>query len=165
MQSKFFGSKVNTVLLLILIVLMIFAIRLMLQNKELYLHPFNQNQEQVKIVESVPQISGSKDDLVSFSILPGSKVHGVVSYRGVIGGGYFFEANILINVLDSNKNILKQDNAMTKDDWMQSKPVSFEGSIDFTGLPKGPAYIQIHNDNPSDMRQYDKFILIPIVIE
>src|SRR5258706_16150493 len=52
-------------------------------------------------------ILGNKDDLISFSIWPNSKVHGVLSYRGVIKGGYFFEANILINILDANKNVLK----------------------------------------------------------
>ena len=54
---------------------------------------------------------------------------------------------------------------MTKEDWMTINPVTFEGNIDFTGLPKGPAYFEIHNDNPSDIRENDKSILIPIVIE
>ncbi len=111
------------------------------------------------------QILGNKDDLVSFSIWPGSKVHGIVFYRGVIKGAYFFEANIGINVLDKNKNILKRNNAMATGEWMTSGPVNFEGSIDFSGLPKGPAYFEIHNDNPSDLRENDKSILIPIVIE
>ena len=46
-----------------------------------------------------------------------------------------------------------------------AEPVSFEGKIDFTGLTKGPAFLEIHNDNPSDLRENDKSILIPIVIE
>lgn len=37
MNQKFFGSKLNSVLLLILIVLMIFALRIMLKDKETYL--------------------------------------------------------------------------------------------------------------------------------
>ena len=35
--SKFYGSKLNTVLLLVLIVLMVFALRIMLKDKEKYL--------------------------------------------------------------------------------------------------------------------------------
>lgn len=46
--NEFFGSKLNSVLLLILIILMVFAIRMMFQNKELYLPALAQNQEQVK---------------------------------------------------------------------------------------------------------------------
>lgn len=107
----------------------------------------------------------SKDDLIGFSIWPGSKVHGVVSYRGTIQGGYFFEANIRINILDTNKNVLKSSNAVAIGDWMTTDPVDFEGNIDFTGLPQGPAYFEIHNDNASDLPKNDKSILIPIVIE
>ncbi len=162
--NKFFGSKLNTVLLLVLIILMVVAIKIMLQNKETYF-PFLKEEPQQSEKTVSPQISGNKDNLVSFSILPGSKVHGIVSYRGVIKGGYFFEANIVINILDLNKKVLKQSNAMATTEWMTSGPVSFEGNIDLTGLPKGPAYFEIHNDNPSDLRENDKSILIPIVIE
>lgn len=111
------------------------------------------------------EILGNVGDLVSFSVAPGEKVSGVLSYKGVIKGGYFNEANILINILDINQNILKKSNTMTKSDWMTAEPLDFEGQIDLTGLPKGPAYFEIHNDNPSDLREYDKSILIPIMIE
>ena len=107
---------------------------------------------------------GNKDDLISFSILPNTKVHGILSYRGVIQGAYFFEANIGINILDLNKKVLKASYAVAKTDWMTTLPVSFEGNIDFTGLPTGPAYFQIHNDNPSGLPANDKSILIPIII-
>lgn len=111
-------------------------------------------------------ILGNKDDLISFSISSGSKVGGVVSYNGVIKGAYFFEANILVSVLDANKNLLKDGNAMATTEWMTSGPVSFGGSIDFTGLPNGPAYILIQNDDPSDGEGGPpKKIFIPIVID
>lgn len=41
MQNNFFGSKLNTVLLLILIVLMVFALRIMLKDKEIYFPNLN----------------------------------------------------------------------------------------------------------------------------
>jgi hypothetical protein len=152
----FFGSKLNSILLLVLIILMVFAIRIMLQNKTTYLPFLQENKE---------QILGNKEDLVSFSILPNAKVHGVVLYQGVIKGGYFFEANILINILDSNKKVLMNSHALSTTDWMTAGEVNFEGNIDFTNLEKGPAYFEIHNDNPSDIRANDKSILIPIIIE
>jgi len=111
------------------------------------------------------EILGNKDDLISFSILPNSKVQGVVSYQGAVKGGYFFEVNILINILDANKNVLKTSNAIAMTDWMTIEPVEFEGNIDFTNLPKGLAYIEIHNDNPSGLPENDKSVLIPIVID
>lgn len=110
-------------------------------------------------------ILGNKDDLVAFSVAPNTKVSGVVSYRGVIKGGYFFEGNILINVLDLNRKTLLENNATAKTDWMTDKNVEFEGIIDFSVLEKGPAYLEIHNDNASGLPENDKNILIPIIIE
>ncbi len=168
-MDKFYGSKLNTVLLLILIVLMVFALKIMLQDKEIY---FPQLKKNTPVVDkSLPKldikdgIEGRKDDLISFTILPYTKVHGILSYRGVIKGGYFFEGNILINVFDKNKKVIFSSNAVAKGEWMTAEPVSFEGNIDFTLLPKGPAYIEIHNDNASGLPENDKSILIPIVIE
>lgn len=166
----FFGSKLNSVLLLVLIILMVIAIRVMLRNEKEYFGVFQKEVPAVIVDQSqtpIPKenLLGNKDDLISFSIWPNTKVHGVVSYRGVIKGGYFFEANIVINILDLNKKVLKASNAMAKTDWMTTEPVSFEGNIDFTGLPKGPTYFEIHNDNASGLPENDKSILIPIIIE
>jgi len=72
----------------------------------------------------------------------------------------------LINILDSNKNVLLKSNATAKDDWMTAGPVNFEGNIDFTNLKKGPAYIEIQNDDPSAGEGGPaKKIQIPIIIE
>lgn len=171
MENNFFGSKTNSVLLFVLIILVIGAIYIMLQNKEVYLNVFQKEkieEKVVKIEEPMPYkdgILGNKDDLISFSIAPYTKVHGILSYRGVIKGGYFFEGNILVGVADMNKKIILQSNAVAKTDWMTSGPVNFEGYLDFNTLPKGSAYFQIHNDNASGLPENDKFILIPIVIE
>lgn len=166
----FFGSKLNSVLLLILIILMIIAIHIMLQNKEYYLEAFQKETPAVTVDQlqtPIPKetLLGNKNDLISFSIWPNTKVHGVVSYRGVIKNSYFFEANIGINILDANKKIIKSSNAVAKTDWATSGPVSFEGNIDFTGLPTGPAYFEIHNDNASGIPANDKSVLVPIIIQ
>ncbi len=169
MQDKFFGSKLNSVLLLILIILVAGAIYIMLQNKETYLNIFGISPDpgsgEQEPVQNKDGILGNKDDLISFSISPYTKVHGILSYRGVIQGGYFFEGNILINILDAKKNILKKSNAVAKTEWTTSGSVNFEGNVDFTGLPKGSAYFEIHNDNASGLPKNDKSILIPIIIE
>ncbi len=111
------------------------------------------------------QIEGNKEDLVSFSINPGQEVSGIVKTAGVIKGGYFFEANILTNILDSNKKLLKAGHGTATTDWMTSEPVTFTTNLDFTNLPKGKGYIEIHNDNASGLPENDKSVLIPIVIK
>ncbi len=166
-MNNFFGSKLNSVLLIVLVILMVIAIKVMLKNPDTDYTPLGGDKVEDNNTGIKPntQIEGNKNDLVSFSIAPGSKVKGVVSYTGAVKGGYFFEANILVNVLDKNKVLLKQGNAMATTDWMTADAVSFGGSIDFTNLPKGPAYIELHNDNASGLPENDKSILIPVVIE
>lgn len=158
----FFGSKLNTALLFILIILMVIAINIMRKDPTKYFPEFTQNKIEQTAVYGV---LGNKDDLVFFSIVPNTKVHGILSYRGQVKGGYFFEGNIVINILDMNKKVLKNSNAMATTEWTTSGPVSFEGNVDFTNVKKGPAYFEIHNDNASGLPENDKSILIPIVIE
>lgn len=169
MQNNFFGSKLNSVLLLVLIVLMIIALIMMSKNKEMYLNGFKQLDQNTEIEknqnQSSSEILGNKQDLVSFSIEPGKKVGGSMEVMGVVKGGYFFEANILVNILDINKNILKNGYGTATTDWMTTDPVSFTASIDFTGLNQGPAFIEIQNDDPSDGEGGPaKKILIPVII-
>ncbi|HEY4477830.1 MAG TPA: hypothetical protein VJB09_00965 [Candidatus Paceibacterota bacterium] len=109
---------------------------------------------------------GRAEDLIYLSIVPNAKMpEGILSYRGSVKGGYFFEANILINILDANKEVIKASNAVAKTEWMTAGPVEFEGNIDFTDLPAGPAYFEIHNDNASGLPENDKSILIPIILQ
>ncbi len=173
--SKFYSSRINTALLFILIILMIIALRFMYKNQETYL-PFppetkSWNDAENKAADEykekvLDRISGNKDDLISFSISPDSKVKGIISYSGVVKGGYFFEGNILVNVLDGNKKVILKGHGTATGDWMTDKTVDFEGNIDFTNLKKGQAYIEIQNDDPSDGEGGPaKKIFIPIIIE
>lgn len=166
--NNFFGSKLNSVLLLILIVLMSLALRVMYKNPSLYVDPMLGKDVEEKKDDQVDirVMTGHTEDLLSFSVAPGAKMpKGILSYRGELKGAWFFEGNIGIAILDGNKKLLKQDNAMSTTDWMTAGPVSFEGNIDFTGLPAGLAYFEISNDNPSDRRDLDKSILIPIILQ
>ncbi len=167
----FFGSKLNTGLLLVLIVLMILAIHIMLQNKETYFPGLGDSQVEDNENDPgyyngsdpmLPEIEGNKADLMSISVSPGSIVKGKVTVTGSIKGAYFFEANAIIQLLDANKVVLKSGNITAIGDWMTSDPVAFSGTIDATGIPAGAGYLRIKNDNPSDLPQNDKYIDIPI---
>lgn len=153
-------TKFGKVLSWVAVLLVVFGVVYLLQKQSPVLAP-----EEIEENVSERMMEGNFADLVSFSILPNSKVSGVVPYNGAIKGAYFFEANILINVLDQDKNVLLNSNAMATTEWMTVEPVSFEGNIDFTNLPKGPAYIEIHNDNASGLPENDKSVLVPIIIE
>ena len=168
MRSKFFDSKLNTILLLILIILMIIALRWMFANKSTYLPGMTQsNTSYLQNGKTVPQIEGNKDDLILFSIEPGQEVSGKVHATGELGNSYFFEANVPIAILDGQKNLILQSHGQGTTDWMTNGPVSFYTDLDFSNLPKGKAYIKITQDDPSGGESGLKIhsILIPIVIK
>src|SRR3989344_224291 len=106
-MNRFFGSKLNTVLLVALIILMVIALKVMFKNKDTYINPLftDKTEEEINTVGML----GKKEDLVSFSIVPGAKMpNSILSYRGEIKDGWFFEGNILINILDKdNKDIIR----------------------------------------------------------
>ncbi len=160
-MNTFFGSKLNTVLLVVLIIILLFTLNFMKNN----------DIEKEEIVETpvdeiLPAMEGNVEDLVSFSVPPNSTISGILNFSGSVKNAYFFEGNILINVLDVQGNALLKSNAMATTNWMTIEPVEFEGNLDFTSLPKGPAYIEILEDDPSDGEGGEPGrILIPIVIE
>ncbi len=106
-------------------------------------------------------------DLLSFSIQPHQKITGVIVLQGEIQGGYFFEGNILLNIVDVDKNIVFKSYLTAQTDWMTTGPVLFGGALDTTKLPKGPAYIELRQDDPSggESGRPIKYIQIPVVIE
>ncbi len=111
-----------------------------------------------------PTVLGNTGDLVSFSVAAGAPVSGNMTITGSVQNAYFFEANILVKVLDANQNVLVDTYGTATTDWMTTAPVSFTTNIDFTNLPSGPGYIMLENDNPSGDPNLVKQILIPVII-
>ena len=113
------------------------------------------------------EVLGNKNDLVSFSVAPGEEVSGIVQFSGALQGGYFFENNLIVNVLDSAMQKTTYGPGFTSgtSEWMTSGPVSFSFAVDFTGAPQGLYYIELHNDNASGLPEHDKSILIPVIVK
>jgi hypothetical protein len=119
----------------------------------------------VMIGENNTEILGNKEDLVSFSVKPGDTVSGVLNLSGAVKGGYFFEGEVGINLLDKNKNVLKRGNGLATTNWMTIEPVYFKATIDTVGL-NGNGYIEIEENDPSDGEGGPaKKILVPVVFE
>ncbi len=124
-----------------------------------------QNLIKNQISVSNNKILGNSQDLVYFSIKPEQSVSGIITATGSVKGGYFFEGNILVNILNADKEPLRNGYGKAVTNWMTSEPVEFETELNFMYLPKGEAYIEIQNDNPAGPNEgMKKNILIPIII-
>ena len=156
-------NKTNTILLILIVVLLAVG-AWFLANKEVSPKVPGPSTPPPTVLE--PKIIGpNASDLISFSVAPGGTVSGKMTVVGQVEGGYFFEANILVNILGVNKALLRAGHGTASGEWMTAGPVAFTADLDFAGLPAGPGYIEIKNDNASGLPEHDKQILIPVVIQ
>lgn len=153
-KNKIKDLPLFLIISLVLFLLVLFFIIFNNREKEL----------QEEIDNASVEILGNKDDLIDFSIKPLDNMKGEIIATGSVSGGYFFEGNILVNILDKNKKVLRNSYGTAKTDWMTSDPVGFDAFLNLNDLPKGLGYIEIHNDNASGLSENDKSILIPIII-
>lgn len=158
----FFGSKLNTVLLVVLIVLMSIALKWMSQQRELYF-PTQSGEEKI-----MPGFEGNSDDLVSLSIVPGQQISGTVTITGSLKGAYFFEGSMPVALLDGEKKPTSYGPgyATATSDWMTTGPVSFTVTLDVQHAPAGLYYLAFTQDDPSDGESGTppRSILVPVIV-
>jgi phage FluMu protein gp41 len=154
-MKNFLNKKYIIFVVLVLIILFVVT------QRDLFVKNTNTNN-----IETSYEVLGNKENLLSFSIMPGMEISNQIAFIGNIEGGYFFEANILVNILDKDKNLLKAGYANATSDWMTSGPVAFQGVLDVSNLPKGFAYVQLLQDDPSggESGLPIKEVFVPIVI-
>lgn len=98
------------------------------------------------------------------SPLPNSEVKSPIVVTGRAKGGWFFEANAGLAVLDANKQPITIGNVTATSDWMTADYVSFAGKITYPMNYKGQSgYIQFSNDNPSGLPENKKTFLVPVL--
>lgn len=79
----------------------------------------------------------------------GSVISSPVLIRGEAPGRWFFEANIVVRVIDEQGNVLGAGPGMATSDWMTIEPVPFEIILPFDVPTTDKGFIMIEADNPS----------------
>jgi len=87
-----------------------------------------------------------------------------LAISGQARGGWFFEASFPIRLVDSQGKLVAQTIASTKGEWMTDDFVSFSATLEFTSPEKiNQGTLVFIKDNPSDMRELDDQLNIPIL--
>jgi hypothetical protein len=116
--------------------------------------------------------NSTEPNVVIDSPKPGEAVTSPLKIKGKIRGGWTFEANFPISIVDWDGLIVGTGHGTVSGDWMTTELVPFETMVTF----KRPANIKagtfsehgkiiIKKDNPSDLRQYDASVEIPIIFK
>ena len=108
----------------------------------------------------------SADDLSDLIIVdfpsPGQVITSPLDISGQARGTWFFEASFPVRLLDAEGNILAEHYAMTDEEWMTEEFISFSSRLKFESPETDTGTLLLIKDNPSDIREYDAQLEIPV---
>ena len=124
-----------------------------------------------EVEETSPQnhdetVEGPSDDLSGIIRVsapsPGQIISSPLEIKGEARGTWFFEATFPIKLLDSEGNIIVEYYAQTEEEWMTEDFVSFTAQLEFDSPGTDIGVLLLIKNNPSDIREYDAQIEIPV---
>ncbi|MDP6775444.1 MAG: Gmad2 immunoglobulin-like domain-containing protein [Candidatus Latescibacteria bacterium] len=94
---------------------------------------------------------------------PGSVIASPLRVSGRARGTWFFEGDFPLLLLDAQGNVLARSYATARGAWMTRDFVPFEGTLEFRSPEAGiNGILRLIKDNPSNRRELDNAIEIPI---
>jgi hypothetical protein len=106
------------------------------------------------------------DDLSDFIIVDSPQPDQIITspllIEGQARGTWFFEASFPIRLLDAEGNIITEHYAQTEEEWMTEEFISFSSLLEFEAPAADSGTLILIKDNPSDIREYDAQLEIPV---
>lgn len=82
---------------------------------------------------------------------------------GEARGYWFFEASFPVKLLDADGKQLAAVPAQAKSEWMTEDFVPYEAVLEFVPPVSNRGFLVLKNDNPSDIRENDRELWIPVL--
>jgi putative hemolysin len=83
--------------------------------------------------------------------------------QGEMPGNWYFEANAIVEIYDSNGKLLGFTNATALDEWMTTSSVPFKAELTFLAPETATGILVLKNDNASGLPEHEKKESHPIV--
>jgi hypothetical protein len=113
-----------------------------------------------------PTVTGSgdwQDKIKVTSPLPGEVISSPLVIKGEARGTWFFEGSFPVSLVDWDGKIIAQAPATAMGEWMTTNYVPFTTTLNFTKPTYGErGAIILRKDNPSDRRDLDAAVEVPI---
>lgn len=122
---------------------------------------------QAPVTTPTPTTVPTGDLIHVTSPLPGATTTSPITITGEARGMWFFEGSFPVSVVDWDGKIIGQGIAEAQGEWMTENFVPFTAIVQYTvatSTPSNRGTIILKKDNPSDMRQYDDAIEIPVIL-
>ena len=93
---------------------------------------------------------------------PGEAVRSPLTVRGKARGPWYFEGDFPLILRDHRGEILARGIASANGEWMTDDFVPFEGRLEFVTPKQMAGDLILQKDNPSDRRELDDSLIIPV---
>ncbi len=125
----------------------------------------NEGEEEEKETPQVLEEPEEEKDIIVDSPLPNQVISSPLVITGEARGTWFFEANFPVRLLDGNGEEITVYYARALDEWMTEDFVPFQSEIEFEKPETDTGFLVLEKNNPSDIREYDDEIIIPVRFE
>lgn len=96
---------------------------------------------------------------------PNAEIESPLMIEGQARGYWFFEGSFPVQVIDSEGRVLGEGFVSAEGEWMTEDFVSFSGVLEFDAINKdinSGGELLLIKDNPSDLRELDDKLTIPV---
>lgn len=109
------------------------------------------------------QTSASIPDLIELRTpLSNAILQSPLTLEGQARGTWFFEASFPVYLLDANGDTIAVKPASAKGEWMTEAFVPFTATLSFSPPATKTGTLILVKDNPSDLREHDAELRVPI---
>jgi len=94
------------------------------------------------------------------------EVENPIIIKGKAKGSWFFEGQFPIDLIDTSGNILSSSVAIAESDWVTEKYINFSSELTYSkSTTTKQVIVVLHKNNSSGNPNFDKQILIPVVLK
>lgn len=108
-----------------------------------------------------------KEDLIRIdSPRPGAEIEDKSTFTvtGEARGYWFFEGDFPIELANRSGKVIGRGIAVAQDEWMVEEFVPYKAEVEFEESYVGDAVLMLHRHNPSDLKEDDDVLLVPVKI-
>jgi len=115
-----------------------------------------------RVVRTVPQGDCRSDQIVLTAPVRDAVVTSPLEIRGRARGSWFFEGDFPLTLLDGRGDAVAQGFASAEGEWMTNEFVPFSAVLRFEPPHPGRGRLILNKDNPSDRRNLDDALVVPV---
>ena len=105
---------------------------------------------------------GEEEGILISSPKAKQKIESPIIIKGQARGFWFFEAEFIVQVFDSNNFLLGQTILRAEDDWMTEEFVSFQGNLIFSQPSINKGFLKFLKNNPSGLAEHEKVFQVEV---